>query len=65
MMMRIEGGRALLDNGLEETSIDVDCASGTIAGIGAQGSAERAIDAAGLVILPGSSTSTAMPSSGR
>jgi alpha-D-ribose 1-methylphosphonate 5-triphosphate diphosphatase len=53
MMMRIEGGRALLEGGLEETSIHVDCESGKIAGIGAQASAERAIDASGLLVLPG------------
>src|SRR5215467_2762269 len=53
MRMRIEGGRALLEGGLEETSIHVDCESGEIAGLGAQASAERAIDASGLLILPG------------
>lgn len=53
MMMRIEGGRALLESGLEETSVHVDCESGTITGLGAQASAERAIDASGLLILPG------------
>jgi alpha-D-ribose 1-methylphosphonate 5-triphosphate diphosphatase len=53
MMMRIKKGRALLESGLEETSIDVDCGSGMITEIGAQGSAERAIDASGLLILPG------------
>src|SRR5215470_17840491 len=53
MRMRIEAGRALVGSGLEETSLDLDCASGTIAGIGVQGSAERAIDASGLLILPG------------
>ena len=53
MMMHIEGGRALLDSGLEETSILVDCESGTIAGIGAQASAGRVIDASGLLVLPG------------
>ena len=53
MMMRIEGGRALFESGFEETSIDVDCESGMIAGIGAQARAERAIDASVLLILPG------------
>ena len=51
--MRIEGGRALLESGLEETSVHVDCESGMITGLGAQASAERAIDASGLLILPG------------
>src|SRR5690348_3358482 len=53
MMMRIEGGRALFESGLAETSIDVDCESGMIAGIGAQARAVRAINASGLLILPG------------
>jgi alpha-D-ribose 1-methylphosphonate 5-triphosphate diphosphatase len=53
MMMRIERGRALLESGLEEASIDVDCESGMIIGIGAQGNADRAIAASGLLILPG------------
>jgi len=53
MMMRIEGGRALLESGLEETSVAVDCGSGMITEIGAQARAERAINASGLLILPG------------
>src|SRR5215831_466209 len=53
MRMRIEGGRALVGSGLEETSLDLDCAAGIITGVGAQASAERAIDARGLLVLPG------------
>ena len=62
MRMRIEGGRALVGGSLEETSIDLDCEAGAVTGVGAQASAERVIDAR---VCPGSSTSTAMPSSGR
>src|SRR5215475_13354863 len=53
MRMRIEGGRALVGGGLEETSIDLDCEGGIITGVGAQASAERVIDARGLLVLPG------------
>ena len=53
MRMRIEGGRALVGDGLEETSIDVDCEAGIITGVGAQASAGRVIDARGFVVLPG------------
>ena len=53
MRMRIEGGRALVGGGLEETSVDLDCEAGIITGVGAQASAERAIDACGLLVLPG------------
>src|SRR5262249_13981077 len=48
MRMRIEGGRALVGDGLEETSVDVDCEAGIITGVGAQASAERVIDARGF-----------------
>jgi alpha-D-ribose 1-methylphosphonate 5-triphosphate diphosphatase len=51
--MRIEGGRALVGGALEETSVDLDCEGGIIIGVGAQASAERAIDARGLLVLPG------------
>src|SRR5215813_8445249 len=53
MRMRIEGGRALVGGSLEETSVDLDCEGGIITGVGAQASAERAIDARGLLVLPG------------
>ena len=53
MRMRIEGGRALLGAALEETSVDLDCEGGIITGVGAQARAERAIDARGLLVLPG------------
>jgi alpha-D-ribose 1-methylphosphonate 5-triphosphate diphosphatase len=53
MRMRIEAGRALVGGALEETSVDLDCEAGVITGVGAQASAERAIDARGLLVLPG------------
>ena len=53
MRMRIEGGRALVRGSLEETSVDLDCEGGIITGVGAQARAERAIDARGLLVLPG------------
>jgi alpha-D-ribose 1-methylphosphonate 5-triphosphate diphosphatase len=53
MRMRIEGGRALVGGSLEDTSVDLDCEGGIITGVGAQARAERAIDARGLLALPG------------
>src|ERR1700752_4527225 len=53
MRMRLEAGRALVGGSLEETSVDLDCEAGGITGVGAQASAERAIDASGLLALPG------------
>ena len=53
MRMRIEGGRALVEGRLEEASIHLDCEAGIITAVGAQTSAERTIDASGLLVLPG------------
>src|SRR5262249_24370300 len=53
MRMAIEGGRALVEGSLEEASIHLDCDLGLIIGIGGEASAERAIDATGLLVLPG------------
>ncbi len=53
MDIRIEGGRALVAGRLEDTSIHVDSDAGIIAGIGKDATAERTIDAAGLLVLPG------------
>src|SRR6266550_1362388 len=53
MRMRIVGGRALVEGRLEEASIHLDSEVGIITAIGAQASAERAINASGLLILPG------------
>ena len=53
MDIRIEGGRALVAGRLEDTSIHVDSDAGIITGIGKDATAERTIDAAGLLVLPG------------
>src|SRR5258708_17365009 len=53
MRMRIEAGRALVGGSLEETSVDLDCEAGINTGVGARASAEQAIDARGLLVLPG------------
>jgi alpha-D-ribose 1-methylphosphonate 5-triphosphate diphosphatase len=53
MRMVIEGGRALVEGRLEEASIHLDCEAGIITAVGAQASAERTIDASGLLVLPG------------
>lgn len=53
MQIRIEGGRALVDGRLEDTSIDLDSAAGVVTGIGADGPAERTVDASDLLVLPG------------
>jgi alpha-D-ribose 1-methylphosphonate 5-triphosphate diphosphatase len=53
MRMRIEKGRALINGRLEETSIHLDSDAGIITGIGTESSAERTIDASGLLVLPG------------
>src|SRR4030095_16030869 len=53
MRISIERGRALLGSSLEETSIHLDSDAGIITDIGAQLPAERAIDASGLLVLPG------------
>ncbi len=53
MDIRIEGGRALVAGRLEDTSIHVEADAGIITGIGKDATAERTIDAAGLLVLPG------------
>ena len=53
MDIRIEGGRTLVEGRLEDTSIHVDSDAGIITGIGKDATAERTIDAAGLLVLPG------------
>jgi len=53
MRMRIVGGRALVEGRLEEASIHLDSEVGIVTAIGAQASAERTIDASGLLVLPG------------
>ena len=51
--LRIDGGRVLIGSGLEETTIHVACAGGTIAAVGSDAPATRHIDARGLLVLPG------------
>src|SRR5262249_24571164 len=53
MQICIEGGRALVEGGLAETSIHLDSEAGIITSVGAEASAERVIDASGLLVLPG------------
>jgi alpha-D-ribose 1-methylphosphonate 5-triphosphate diphosphatase len=53
MDIRIEGGRALVGEGLEDTTIHVASVVGTIAALGSDARAARRIDARGLIVLPG------------
>jgi alpha-D-ribose 1-methylphosphonate 5-triphosphate diphosphatase len=53
MDIRIEGGRALIGNGLESTTIHLAPAQGVISQIGSDAPARRRINAAGLLVLPG------------
>ena len=53
MEIRIEGGRALVDGRLEDTTIHVGSDAGVVIGIGTDMTAERTIDASGLLVLPG------------
>ena len=51
--IRIEGGRALIGDRLESTSIHLAPAQGVIGAIGSDAPAPRRIDADGLLVLPG------------
>ncbi len=53
MQIRIEGGHALVEGRLEGTTVHVDSDTGTVTGIGSDSAAEQAIDASGLLVLPG------------
>ncbi len=53
MMLRIEGGRALIDGGFRDASVSMDPESGTITGLDAAGGGDTRIDARGLLALPG------------
>ena len=53
MELRITGGRALTDDGLIETPVDVSIADGLIAEVGVDVGAKRTLDAEGLLLLPG------------
>ena len=51
MDIRIDGGRVLIEDRLEPTSIHID--AGRIAAIGGDGAAARTLDARGCLVLPG------------
>jgi alpha-D-ribose 1-methylphosphonate 5-triphosphate diphosphatase len=51
--IRIAGGRALIGEALEETSIDLAPAQGVINAVGSETPARRRLDADGLMVLPG------------
>jgi alpha-D-ribose 1-methylphosphonate 5-triphosphate diphosphatase len=51
--IRIEGGRALLGDGLEDTTIHVAPAQGVISQVGSDAPAARSLDAENLLVLPG------------
>jgi alpha-D-ribose 1-methylphosphonate 5-triphosphate diphosphatase len=53
MQIRIEGGQAPIEGRFETTTIHVDDDSGVISAIGSDASAACAIDASGLMVLPG------------
>src|SRR5499433_835958 len=53
MDIRIEGGRALIGQALEEATLHLSAEAGTIAEIGGDAAARRRIDARGLMVLPG------------
>jgi alpha-D-ribose 1-methylphosphonate 5-triphosphate diphosphatase len=53
MGIRIEGGRVLIGSELAQTSICLSPESGLIGAIGSDASADRRIDARGLLVLPG------------
>lgn len=53
MNIHIDGGEALIGGDLHSTSIVASDDDGTIAGIGTATSADRRIDATGLMVLPG------------
>src|ERR1700760_2834520 len=51
--IRIEGGRALIGAGLEDTTIHLSSETGAITDISGNARARRTIDAGGLTVLPG------------
>jgi alpha-D-ribose 1-methylphosphonate 5-triphosphate diphosphatase len=53
MEIRIDGGRALVEGSLEDTTIHLDSDTGVVTGIGTDSTAERMIDASGFLVLPG------------
>ena len=53
MELCITGGRVLRDDAMEETCVRIDAADGRIAAVGGANGTARALDAAGLMVLPG------------
>src|SRR5579872_1292246 len=53
MDLRIEGGRVLIGDRLEETTVDVSSADGLIGVVGSDARVHRRLDAEGLTVLPG------------
>jgi len=51
--LRIDGGRSLIGDSLEDTTIHVAPAHGVISQIGSAAGATRSLDAEGLLVLPG------------
>jgi alpha-D-ribose 1-methylphosphonate 5-triphosphate diphosphatase len=51
--LRIEGGRALVGEALEDTTIHVASGCGAIVALGSDARARRRLDARGLLVLPG------------
>jgi alpha-D-ribose 1-methylphosphonate 5-triphosphate diphosphatase len=51
--LRIDGGRSLIGDSLEDTTIHVAPADGVISQIGSAAGATRSLDAEGLLVLPG------------
>jgi alpha-D-ribose 1-methylphosphonate 5-triphosphate diphosphatase len=53
MQIQIAGGRVLVGDHLEDTSLHFDSEARVITAVGTDAPAERVIDASGLVVLPG------------
>ncbi len=53
MDLRIEGGRVLIGERLEDACLDVSSADGVIGAIDSEAPARRRLDAEGLLVLPG------------
>jgi alpha-D-ribose 1-methylphosphonate 5-triphosphate diphosphatase len=53
MDIRIEGGRALIGNQLESTTVHLTPATGVISALGSDAPARRRLNAEGLLVLPG------------
>jgi alpha-D-ribose 1-methylphosphonate 5-triphosphate diphosphatase len=51
--LRIEGGRVLIGDHLEDAGVDISSGDGLIGAIGSEARTQRRIDADGLLVLPG------------